>query len=125
MCWAVHQLGGICLLIHSTSAALEMDSHLELAKCSVIITCAPILPVVEQVAKKRPLRTFLFDLSKNLQPAESPVSEYKTVQQLVVEGSELSELEHVAMEPGEGRTRVAYLCPTSGTSGKQVSTLPY
>jgi hypothetical protein len=95
---------------------------MELAKCGTSITCQPLLPVLEQVGKKRPLRTFLFDLPEQIQQAAFPASNYKTISQLVREGKELDKLQPVVLQPGEGRERVAYLCPTSGTSGKQVRT---
>lgn len=97
-----------------------MDSHLHLANCKVVITCAPILPVVEHVAQKLPLQIFLLDLPKTLQPSLQGPGNYRTVQQLVEEGLDLGALEPEVMNSGEGRTRVAYLSPTSGTSGKQV-----
>lgn len=115
-CWAVHRLGGICLLLHSTSLASEIIPHLEKAKCNIIFTVQPLLPTCLEVDQAISLQVFLFDLPKEI-PDPSKTNQRLT--QLVEEGSILGDLEDVKWSPAQGREQVAYLCPTSGTSGKQ------
>ena len=65
----------------------------------------------------RPIGIYLFDL-----PNESPDPDetQQRLAHLVEEGSKLDDLEDLKWSTGQGREQVAYLCPTSGTSGKQV-----
>ncbi|KAM3067693.1 hypothetical protein ACMFMG_011433 [Clarireedia jacksonii] len=118
LCWAIHRLGGICLLLHSTSTAAEIEAHSHVANCKVIFTCKPLLSTCEEVSKNRFLRIFLLDFPKQAQE-EVHVQKYKTVSQMISESPRSSELPPVVLQPGQGGKLVAYLCPTSGTSGKQ------
>lgn len=52
------------------------------------------------------------------------VNSSKSLEQLVREGSQLEPLEPLQWAEGQGKKQVAYLCPTSGTSGKQVRYRP-
>ncbi|KAM3065448.1 hypothetical protein ACMFMF_011170 [Clarireedia jacksonii] len=122
LCWAIHRLGGICLLLHSTSTAAEIEAHSHVANCKVIFTCKPLLSTCEEVSKNRFLRIFLLDFPKQAQE-EVHVQKYKTVSQMISESPRSSELPPVVLQPGQGGKLVAYLCPTSGTSGKQVPTI--
>ncbi|KAL6712841.1 hypothetical protein ACLMJK_009553 [Lecanora helva] len=115
-CWAIHRIGGTCLLLHSTSSASEILPHLEKANCNIIFTCQPLMQTCEEVNKTRSIQLFLFDL-----PNESPdpVRNNQRLAHLVEEGSDLSDLPDPAWGANQGADKVAYLCPTSGTSGKQ------
>ena len=116
-CWAVHRLGGICLLLHSTSSASEIIAHLEKAKCNIIFTSQPLLPTCLEVDKAISIEVFLFDLPNEI---PDPSKTNQRLANLVEEGSILGDLEDVKWSAAQGREQVAYLCPTSGTSGKQV-----
>jgi hypothetical protein len=85
-----------------------------------MFTCRPLLSMCEKVSKKKSFRTFLLDLPKQIEGLDDPVEKYKTVAELIAEASELGNLQPVVMQPGQANNMVAYLCPTSGTSGKQV-----
>ena len=124
-CWAVHRLGGICLLLHSTSSATEVQNHMDKAKCNVIFTCRSLLPTCLEVSKARSIEICLFDLPNDPRQSLGLIETPKVLAQLVEEGSQLDALENVKWEAGQGREQVAYLCPTSGTSGKQVRCLSY
>lgn len=66
---------------------------------------------------------YLFDLpNEPRQPSEQHETEIR-LSQLVAEGSQLDPVEKTEWHAGQGREQVAYLCPTSGTSGKQVRPL--
>ena len=93
---------------------------MDIANCNLIVTCSALLPVYQKVAAKRPLRAFLLDLPSTLEQPQDATPKYKTIEKLIEESSRYDELEPIILEPGESKSRVAYLCPTSGTSGKQV-----
>lgn len=64
---------------------------------------------------------FLLELPDELAKKKAlPDQGQKTVDQLVQEGTALAEIEPLRWKLGQGREQVAYLCPTSGTSGLQV-----
>ena len=48
---------------------------------------------------------------------------FKSVAWLLEEGQKLEPLEPLVWRKGQAKTQVAFLCPTSGTSGKQVRIL--
>jgi hypothetical protein len=63
----------------------------------------------------------LFDLPKELLGGNVPPGDFKTLNQLVEEGVHLPRLEELGWKKGEGASRVAFLCYSSGTSGLPVS----
>jgi acyl-CoA synthetase (AMP-forming)/AMP-acid ligase II len=65
-------------------------------------------------------RVYLFDLPKEILGGAVPPKEFKTVNQLIKEGSQLPELEPLNWKKGQGKTQVAFLCYSSGTSGLPV-----
>jgi hypothetical protein len=46
---------------------------------------------------------------------------FQSLEELVIQGSQLAPLPPLQWNREQGRSQVAYFCPTSGTSGKQVS----
>ena len=91
--------------------------HLKKAKCNIIFTSQPLLPTCLEVDQAISIEIYLFDLPNEiLDPSETRTR----LAHLVEEGSVLGDLEDVKWSPAQGREQVAYLCPTSGTSGKQV-----
>lgn len=65
-------------------------------------------------------RIYKLDVPKQLRPKGNAPDGLKSVAQLVKEGSLLEPIEELHWESGQGAKQVAYLCPTSGTSGIQV-----
>ena len=69
------------------------------------------------------MEIYQFDVpNEPRQPLEQHETENR-LSQLVAEGSQLGPVENAEWHAGQGREQVAYLCPTSGTSGKQVRPL--
>ncbi|KAL4995967.1 hypothetical protein BDV10DRAFT_122716 [Aspergillus recurvatus] len=121
--WAVHRIGGICLLMHPTSSAAEIKRHIELTKCRVLFTCRSLLPTTNEVLLESEVedpRVYLLDLPEELGKAPSlPDQGQKTVELLIKEGGSLPAIDALEWVEGQGKEQVAYLCPTSGTSGLQ------
>ncbi|XDG05069.1 hypothetical protein ABKA04_004684 [Annulohypoxylon sp. FPYF3050] len=123
ICWAVHRLGGICLPIHSTTTAEEMVSHLDSAQCKTIFTCNQLAPICLEVAEKLSIpseRTYVMPLSEEYESQGANLTDkFMSIEQLIDEGSRLDSLEPLKWVKGQSKSQVAFLCPTSGTSGRQ------
>ncbi|KAF7563749.1 hypothetical protein G7046_g407 [Stylonectria norvegica] len=122
LCWAIHRLNGICMPIHSTSTVAEMAAHMATARCQTVFTCQSLKGICLEVAKELsiPVKHLYTVDAPDSNTASSDLSvDLKCLDQLVAEGSLLKQLEPLRWEEGQGKTQVAYLCATSGTSGKQ------
>nr|QIW91880.1 Ligase [Phialomyces arenicola] len=125
--WAIHRIGGTCLLLHPTSSAADIATLMRKANCKVLFTCEELLAVCQDVLTTMKIdlsNLFLLEVPGDAQPSsngtETNGTEWKqTVSQLITDGEDLPPLEKVKLQDGESRHRVAYLCPTSGTSGYQ------
>ncbi|KAL4865752.1 hypothetical protein BDV12DRAFT_187936 [Aspergillus spectabilis] len=117
--WAIHRVGGTCLVLHPTSSAAELQSLMRQANCKALFTCRELLATCGGVLAALQLdssRLFLLDT-----PGDDQTTQTQTisVSQLITDGENLPPVVEVALKPGESKHRVAYLCPTSGTSGYQ------
>ncbi|KAF5635780.1 phenylacetyl ligase [Fusarium sp. NRRL 52700] len=118
VCWAIHRIGGICLLIQPTTSPVEISSHMTKAKCDILITCEELLPSCKEILNRLPTaprRIFSINTSNTQLPNFE--GEIKCLPQLYQEGSELPELEK--LQPKDAHTTVAFYLTTSGTSGPQ------
>ncbi|EXK24777.1 hypothetical protein FOXG_11970 [Fusarium oxysporum f. sp. lycopersici 4287] len=118
VCWAIHRIGGICLLLQPTTSPVEISSHMTKAKCDILITCEELLPSCKEILNrlpKTPRRIFSINTSNTQLPNFE--GEIKCLPQLYQEGSELPELEQ--LRPRDAHTTVAFYLTTSGTSGPQ------
>ena len=121
--WAIHRLNGICLLIHPTSSVAEIVSHMQSAKCSTLFTCQTLVSTSVGVAAELSIplnRLFVLPLPEGFLKNAEPIDHLRGLEQLVSEGSRLPPLEPLVWTKGQAKEQVAYLCATSGTSGKQV-----
>ncbi|PLB49028.1 acetyl-CoA synthetase-like protein [Aspergillus steynii IBT 23096] len=123
LCWAIHRLNGICLPIHPTTSVDEITSHLAKANCTTIFTHPRLASTTWDVAQRLSIpseKVFMLSLAglHGLQ-TESPVSEAPCLEQLVLEGTTMPPIPGQQWAPGQGKEQVAFLCSTSGTSGKQ------
>ncbi len=105
----------------------EVKIHLQSARCSTIFTCQPLLAVAVEAATQLSVpqrRMFTLSLPEEFfktRDAGGPGTFIDT-ETLITEGSQLEPLEPLLWKDGQAKEQVAYLCATSGTSGKQVST---
>lgn len=121
MCWAVHRIGGTCLLIQPSTSVPEIVSHIEKAQCKALFVCEELLPVCKQIfdrLPKLPERTYSMTESPSLR--EVLKVDIKSLAQLLTEGEGLPKLEDHWIYAGDTFNEIAYLCSTSGTSGRQV-----
>ncbi|RDW80797.1 acetyl-CoA synthetase-like protein [Coleophoma crateriformis] len=114
--WAIHRLGGICLLLHPTSSAAELETLMRKANCKAMFTCKALLKPCQDAFTAMngdPSSIFMLEL-----PEEPPISvSNKTVSQLIAEGEHSPDLQPLNLDGFKSKERLAYLCPTSGTSG--------
>lgn len=121
MCWAVHRIGGTCLLIQPTTSVPEIVSFVEKANCKALFICEELLPVCKQVFDRLPaLPERTYSLTDSCSLRETLKVDVKSLEQLLTEGQRLPKLDHRWMYKGETFNEIAYLCATSGTSGRQV-----
>ncbi|KAF5631669.1 putative phenylacetyl ligase [Fusarium sp. NRRL 25303] len=118
VCWAIHRIGGICLLLQPTTSPVEISSHMTKAKCDILVTCEELLPSCKEILNrlpKTPRRIFSINTSNTQLPNFE--GEIKCLPQLCQEGSGLPELEKLQLK--DAHTTVAFYLTTSGTSGPQ------
>ncbi|KAE8384981.1 hypothetical protein BDV23DRAFT_191149 [Aspergillus alliaceus] len=117
---ATQRLGGTSLLIHPTSTATELESHLKASGCKVIFTCAPLLPTCLEASKRLDVPLFnIYLLELPIPAAVLNADHFKTVNQLIKFGSDQPILERAEWTEHQGKSRLAFLCSSSGTSGFQ------
>ncbi|KAK4105140.1 acetyl-CoA synthetase-like protein [Parathielavia hyrcaniae] len=120
VCWAVHRLNGIVLPLHSTSTTAELTAHLESAKCSTVFTCQPLLPAALDAATQLSIpQSSIFTVSLPQGLVAGYSSPFLDTETLITEGASLPPLNPLLWTDGQAKDQVAYLCATSGTSGKQ------
>lgn len=123
--WAIHRLNGICLLLHPTNSVSEITSHMKAAKCDTIFTCQTLISTAIGAATQLSLpksRIFTLPLPEDFLKNPGPIDTFTGLEELVARGSYLAPPEPLAWDKGQAKEQIAYLCATSGTSGKQVST---
>ncbi|KAF3015945.1 nrps [Neopestalotiopsis sp. 37M] len=114
-CWAIHRIGATCLLLHGSTSAQENAKHLKDSNCSVLITS----PLLLQSGQAAMAAAGVSDAQIYLNGATGVDGQLKTVEELLASGSSLDRLPALNWGSEEVRNTIAYLCPTSGTSGIQ------
>lgn len=93
---------------------------------SCIFTNVPLLELTLQAAAELGIprnRVYLIDVPAPLLEGKTPPTEFKTVDQLIEIGAKQASLDKVKFKKGQGKTQVAFLCYSSGTSGLPVCVL--
>jgi hypothetical protein len=112
------------LLIQPTTSVSDIVSHIEKAQCKALVLCEELLPVCKQIFDRLPIlpaRTYCLTESPSLR--EALKVEIKSLAQLLTKGHGSERLQNRWVYAGNTFTEVAYLCATSGTSGRQVCLL--
>ena len=120
----IHRLSGISSPANAAYSLTELEHQLRSSGSTVLFTCHPLLPLALDAASKCNIprnRIFLLSVPKELSGGQDPPKEFKTVDQLIQDGTGLSELEPLKWEKGQGARQTAFLCYSSGTSGLPVS----
>lgn len=101
----------------------EITTHMTSSRCKTIVACQSMMPTCLDAAKELSIpvsRVFQLELPKEYSQDSTPTSGIKTIGSLVDLGAGLPSLEPLKWDEGQGKTQIAYLCSTSGTSGRQV-----
>ncbi|RGP63269.1 putative phenylacetyl- ligase [Fusarium sporotrichioides] len=115
MTHAVHRLNGIVTPASAAYSAPELEHQLRSSGANALFTCVPLLEVALQAAKAAGIpedRIFLLPV-----PGAESKQPFKTIDDLVAEGTDAPELKPLDWIKGQGERQVAYLCYSSGTSG--------
>jgi acyl-coenzyme A synthetase/AMP-(fatty) acid ligase len=123
LAWATHRLGGIQSPANAAYSASELEYQLKDSGAKCLFTCMPLLETAREAARKVGIpddRIYLLELPKEASGSQTVQSEFKTVSDLIREGSREPQLEKLLWKKGEGGRRVAFLCYSSGTSGLPV-----
>jgi hypothetical protein len=93
------------------------------ANCKAVFTCKPLLGPCQTAftaINGDSSNVFLLELPL---PEEPPVpASNRTISQLIADGENLPDLQPLNLQGFDSKDRLAYLCPTSGTSGFLVCT---
>ncbi|KAG8784124.1 hypothetical protein FRC16_002239, partial [Serendipita sp. 398] len=118
--WAIHRLGAAVTPANPSYTADELVYQIQTSRASLLITCAGSLAIAEEAAKKAGLskdRIIVFDARG---PGASKWrSPYPLISQLMQEGLKAPPaFVEKTLAEGEGTKKIAYLCFSSGTTGK-------
>ncbi|KIM66784.1 hypothetical protein SCLCIDRAFT_1147594 [Scleroderma citrinum Foug A] len=115
--WATHRLGAIMSGANPSFTPAELAYQIQATKASLLVTHPDTLSVALsalQTAKLPTDRVVVFD-------GESPSSTkktYPTVQDLIDQGLSTPAFRDRKLSPGEGKTKIAFLNFSSGTTGR-------
>lgn len=123
--WAIHRIGGGCLMLQPTSSAEEMAAHLDRIPPFAMFATMDLLPLAEETLKRSSAPSDLpfYKFSESYVPPNKrsqDKSGLKSLDDLITGSKELPPVEKIHLAAGEASQRVAYYCTTSGTSGFQV-----
>ncbi|KAF4448429.1 putative phenylacetyl-CoA ligase [Fusarium austroafricanum] len=118
VCWAIHRIGGIALLLQPTTSAVEIASHMTKANCDILITCDELLPSCGEILNRLPKTPRkVYSMNTSTTPLTNFSGEIKCLPQLYEEGNSLPEIEK--LQPRDAFREIAFYLTTSGTSGPQ------
>ncbi|CAH0051033.1 unnamed protein product [Clonostachys solani] len=115
--YGVHRLSGIVTPANAAYSAAELTHQLKSSGAKALITCTPLLSTALEASRSVGIpdeNVFLFDI-----PEAEPSSRFQhaTVEDLIVSGSGLGEIDQLRWVGGQGARQTAFLCFSSGTSG--------
>ncbi|KAL2864990.1 uncharacterized protein BJX67DRAFT_373465 [Aspergillus lucknowensis] len=119
--WAVHRLSGVSNPVNVTYTTTQLVDQLTLVRCKALFTCDALLSRALEAADAAGIpREHIYLLpvpSRNKSSSVAGDEGFKTVDQLILEGSQLPPLPALQWEKGQGARQTAFLIPSSGTSG--------
>lgn len=128
--WAIHRIGGGCLMLQPTSSTVEMAAHLDRVPPFAMFATVDLLSLGQDALQRSSLPSDLpfYKFSESYGPAskqppaqDTSPSKTPSLDELIAASKELSPLPKTPLPAGEASRRVAYFCTTSGTSGFQVT----
>ena len=124
--WAIHRNNGVSSPANAAYSADELRHQLTNAGAKSLFTVIPLLPVALDAAAKAGIpkeRVYICELPDQALGGAQPAKGFKTLTQLIKEGSSLPEIEPIKWSTGQGSRQTAFLCYSSGTSGLPVSSV--
>ena len=121
--WAIHRIGGACLMMQTTSSAEEIAGHFDRVPPFAMFASQDLLPLAQEAVQRSSLSELpLYRLSVPGGAAESDqhLSRITTLNDLIAAAKGLPPMQKGSLSGNEATRRVAYYCTTSGTSGFQV-----
>lgn len=121
--WAIHRINGISSPANAAYSVEELMHQLKNSGATALFTCPPLLPVALEAASKAGIprkRIYICELPEQAQGGLKANDRFKTLGQLIKDGSALPALEPLKWGPGQGARQTAFLCYSSGTSGLPV-----
>ncbi|KAJ7043903.1 phenylacetyl-CoA ligase [Mycena alexandri] len=112
--WAVHRLGGVISPANPDFSRSELEFQLKATKATHLITHPDVFETAVSAAQATGLsldRIMVFDVQ-----GASP-TKLTTVDQLVQRGFQMKAFSERKLRPGEGKTKIAFLSFSSGTTG--------
>ncbi|CAD6501762.1 BgTH12-02011 [Blumeria graminis f. sp. triticale] len=118
LAYAVHRLSGIAAPASAASSHSELEYQLKSSGAKALFTCIPLLETALKAARGAGIpqsRVYILELPKQFSGTRKVP--FRTVWDLIAEGSSLPPLEALSWQKGQGARQVAYICFSSGTSG--------
>ncbi|KAH8897961.1 acetyl-CoA synthetase-like protein [Thozetella sp. PMI_491] len=113
--YAAHRLSGIVSPANAAYSIAELTHQLKSSGAKALFTCVPLLESAISAADAAGIarkHVFILPTVGDAKPAS-----FATIEDLVVEGQSLPELEPLRWGKGQGARQPAFLCYSSGTSG--------
>ncbi|KAF2492661.1 phenylacetyl-CoA ligase-like protein [Lophium mytilinum] len=120
LAWATHRLGGIQTPANAAYSAAELEFQLKNSSAKCLFTCLPLLKTALQAASGAGIpkdRIYILEVPKEVTGGQGTPAGFKTVDDLIKEGTGLPRLEALDWKDGDGARKTAFLCYSSGTSG--------
>lgn len=120
LAWATHRLGGIQTPANAAYSTDELVYQLKSSGAKCLFTCVMLLDTAKAAAKKVGIpenRIYILEVPKEATGGKGTPAGMKTVDDFIRLGAKLDRLEPLRLAQGEGATRTAFLCYSSGTSG--------
>lgn len=121
-------------MLQPTSSADEMAAHMDRVPPFAMFVSQDLLTLGKEAFEKSSSSSNVpfYSFSEAPKPQQTAVPEtsqespkMSTLDDLMAAGKDLAPFEKMPLSEGEASRRVAYYCTTSGTSGFQVTSLPY
>ncbi|KAF9016512.1 acetyl-CoA synthetase-like protein, partial [Hymenopellis radicata] len=114
--WAVHRLLGIVTPCNTALTIPELAQHIELSRASLIITHVDFLPTIRGVGF--PPDRIIVLLDQDSPRSATPPTGFIGLEEVIKYGLKSGKrLKEVKLNPGEGKTKVAFYSSSSGTTG--------
>jgi acyl-CoA synthetase (AMP-forming)/AMP-acid ligase II len=121
--WAMHRLNGISSPANAAYSASELAFQLKNSRAKCIFTCLSLLPTslkAAEIAQIPPQRIYLCPVLESSPQKFQNHPGIKTLENLIVIGKALPEIELQKWTLGQGKRQIAFSCYSSGTSGLSV-----